>query len=201
MILIPLGMNCRPFQAQSVPHRRLPSSLKILRRTLLKVMWKTVRARLTPTRRRRPEAKMLSKRNISARQVEANRGNARRSTGPKSARGKAQSRRNSLRHGLTASAVLFGVDGVPTNSAVRRLWERLRNEVDHEDKEVDSLIEEVATEWAHQLPAVELENNRWKSAVDDGSVGIRLRSLNRHRSRSQRTLLRLLERLRQKTLP
>jgi hypothetical protein len=144
---------------------------------------------------------VLSKRNISARQVEANRANAHRSTGPKSARGKAHSRRNPLRHGLTASAVLFGVDGVPTNSAVRRLWERLRNEVDHEDKEVDSLIEEVATEWAHQLLAVELENNLWKSAVDDGSVGIRLRSLNRHRSRSQRTLLRLLERLRQKTVP
>jgi hypothetical protein len=144
---------------------------------------------------------MLSKRKISARQVEANRANARRSTGPKSARGKAHSRRNSLRHGLAASAVLFGVDGVPTNSAVRRLWERLRNEFDHEDKEVDSLIEEVATEWAHQLLAVELESNLWKSAVDDGSVGIRLRSLNRHRSRSQRTLLRLLERLRQKTVP
>ena len=144
---------------------------------------------------------MLGKRNISPRRVEANRANARRSTGPKSARGKAHSRRNSLRHGLNSSAVLFGVDGVPTNPEVRRLWERLQNELDHEDQEVDPLIEEVATEWAHQLLAAELENNLWKSAVDDGSVAIRLRSLNRHRSRSQRTLLRLLERLRQKTVP
>jgi len=140
---------------------------------------------------------LKAKKNISVRQVKTNRANARRSTGPKSARGKAHSRRNSLRHWLTSSVVLFGVDRVPTNPEVRRLWERHLNELDSEDdNEVDSLIEKLATEWAHQLRAVELERNLSRSAVDDGSVGIRLRSLNRYRATNQRTLLGLLKRLR-----
>ena len=37
----------------------------------------------------------------SNRQIEANRGNAKRSTGPKSEEGKTRSSRNSLRHGLS----------------------------------------------------------------------------------------------------
>ena len=41
-----------------------------------------------------------------------------------------------------------------------------------------------------------LGKNLWKSGVDDGSVGIRLRSLNRYRATNQRTLLSLLKRLR-----
>ncbi len=42
----------------------------------------------------------------SLRQLEANRQNARRSTGPRTDEGKRQSRRNALRHGLTAETVI-----------------------------------------------------------------------------------------------
>ena len=42
----------------------------------------------------------------SYRQIEANRGNALRSTGPKTEPGKQASRRNALRHGLTAETVI-----------------------------------------------------------------------------------------------
>lgn len=42
----------------------------------------------------------------SLKQIEANRRNARASTGPKSSEGKARSRRNALRHGLTAETVI-----------------------------------------------------------------------------------------------
>ena len=42
----------------------------------------------------------------SARQIAANRRNAAKSTGPKSAKGKERSRRNALRHGLTAETVI-----------------------------------------------------------------------------------------------
>ncbi|MCP3409923.1 hypothetical protein [Bradyrhizobium sp. CCGB01] len=41
----------------------------------------------------------------SIRQIEANRSNARRSTGPKTAGGKARSSQNALRHGLARSAI------------------------------------------------------------------------------------------------
>jgi hypothetical protein len=42
----------------------------------------------------------------SARQIAANRRNAAKSTGPKSAQGKGRSRRNAFRHGLTAETVI-----------------------------------------------------------------------------------------------
>jgi hypothetical protein len=46
----------------------------------------------------------------SFRQIEANRRNALRSTGPKTAEGKRESRRNAFRHGLTAETVIDGLE-------------------------------------------------------------------------------------------
>jgi hypothetical protein len=46
----------------------------------------------------------------SFRQIEANRTNAFRSTGPRTEEGKRQSRRNALRHGLTAETVIDGLE-------------------------------------------------------------------------------------------
>src|SRR3989440_13070216 len=43
-------------------------------------------------------------------QIEANRRNARRSTGPISAEGKLRSRRNAVRHGLTAETVIGALE-------------------------------------------------------------------------------------------
>ena len=42
----------------------------------------------------------------SLRQIEANRRNARSGTGPRTEHGKKQSRRNAVRHGLTAETVI-----------------------------------------------------------------------------------------------
>ncbi|MFK4538450.1 hypothetical protein ABIA00_006633 [Bradyrhizobium ottawaense] len=52
----------------------------------------------------------------SIRQIEANRSNAKRSTGPKTAAGKTRSSRNALRHGLARSAIGDAVEA--TNLAV-----------------------------------------------------------------------------------
>jgi hypothetical protein len=46
----------------------------------------------------------------SFRQIEANQRNAHRSTGPRTEEGKRQSRRNALRHGLTAETVIDGLE-------------------------------------------------------------------------------------------
>src|SRR4051812_10345245 len=43
-------------------------------------------------------------------QIEANRRNARRSTGPNTAEGKLRSRRNAVRHGLTAETVIGALE-------------------------------------------------------------------------------------------
>ena len=46
----------------------------------------------------------------SFRQIEANRRNAHKSTGPTSEEGKQQSRRNAVRHGLTAETVIGALE-------------------------------------------------------------------------------------------
>jgi hypothetical protein len=48
----------------------------------------------------------------SFRQIEANRGNALRSTGPRTADGKRRSRRNAVRHGLTAETVVVALEDI-----------------------------------------------------------------------------------------
>jgi len=50
---------------------------------------------------------METKRPISARKLQANRNNAKRSTGPRSERGKAASRKNALKHGILSYFVDF----------------------------------------------------------------------------------------------
>jgi hypothetical protein len=47
---------------------------------------------------------------VSQRQLEANRANAKRSTGPKSASGKARSRLNAVTHGLTSRQLIVGAE-------------------------------------------------------------------------------------------
>jgi len=56
-------------------------------------------------------------------QVAANRRNARMSTGPKTASGKAQSRRNALVHGLTARVLLDDEDPEGFEALRQSLWE------------------------------------------------------------------------------
>src|SRR5262245_938819 len=61
----------------------------------------------------------------SEKQVVANRANARRSTGPKTETGKALSRMNAYRHGLTARAIVIGGED-PKD------FEKLRAELEEE---------------------------------------------------------------------
>src|SRR6516164_3919707 len=53
----------------------------------------------------------------SYRQIEANRRNASKSTGPRTEAGKQQSRRNSLRHGLTAETIIRSLEDAEDYSA------------------------------------------------------------------------------------
>jgi hypothetical protein len=61
----------------------------------------------------------------SEKQVQANRANAKRSTGPKTEPGKALSRRNAYKHGLTAQTIVIG-DEDP------KAFDRLRAELEEE---------------------------------------------------------------------
>ena len=57
---------------------------------------------------------------VSNRQLEANRANARKSSGPKTKKGKARSSRNSTTHGLTASEILIGGENPHEFEQLRR---------------------------------------------------------------------------------
>ena len=74
-------------------------------------------------------------------QIEANRRNARKSTGPKTETGKAAASRNALRHGL-ASPQLILFDEKPED--FERLWEDLRTAYGPADAVEDGLVERIA---------------------------------------------------------
>ena len=74
-------------------------------------------------------------------QINANRRNAQKSTGPKTEEGKAQSRRNGLQHGLTAkTCMLTGEDP----DGLLDLLEELREKFNPQDTDEDFLVERMA---------------------------------------------------------
>ena len=81
----------------------------------------------------------------SAKQLAANRANAKRSTGPKTERGKARSRMNAWKHGLTAEdVVLFHEDPNDFNELRAELWEQHQPRPGMESMTVERLA---ALEW------------------------------------------------------
>jgi hypothetical protein len=63
----------------------------------------------------------------SEKQISANRRNATKSTGPKTNNGKLQSRRNAMRHGLTATTVVTAIEDVDE-------FERFGRSTGHDDQ-------------------------------------------------------------------
>lgn len=129
---------------------------------------------------------------ISQGKLDANRANAAKGTGPRTARGKAHSRRNAIKHGLTSATVLFRSDGAPDDSELRQLWENLHTKFGTGDATTDALINNVVAEWAHQIEAVKLEQSSSESDIPLADPGIGLASFHRHVRKSQRSLLRTL---------
>jgi hypothetical protein len=74
-------------------------------------------------------------------QIDANRINAQKSTGPKTPEGKAKSRRNALQHGLTAKSCMLA-DEDPDD--LLDLTEEIREKFNPQDTDEDFLIERMA---------------------------------------------------------
>ena len=82
---------------------------------------------------------------ISPRKLEANRRNAQRSTGPRTEEGKSQSRRNALKHGILASAVLIAEgEGAEDSSEFEELLENLHRDRSPVGALEDMLVERIA---------------------------------------------------------
>jgi len=80
---------------------------------------------------------------VSNRKVQANRQNALKSTGPKTSRGKAFSRRNALTHGVfatdTANFLAHGEDRVEYAKLLKRLWDQYQPVGIAEELEVERI--------------------------------------------------------------
>lgn len=86
------------------------------------------------------------KRDISEGRLRANRANAKKSTGPKTARGKRHSSFNSITHGMLARKVMFSANG-KLNEDVHRIFESLREHFRCEDIVTELLVELLATDY------------------------------------------------------
>jgi hypothetical protein len=130
---------------------------------------------------------------VSEARLHANRENAKKSTGPKTARGKAYSRRNALKHGLLAKSVMFHPDGTRMNEDLHQLWDELHEKYGEGDVIADLRIQTVIVECWRQGKALKHEA---KSIEDVGifySKG--LGNFQRYRTASQRALEKNLEEL------
>src|SRR5437867_4182576 len=84
------------------------------------------KSRLKPKSLRRPTRAPKKRHKISPRKLSANRANSKKSTGPKTPRGKQQSSQNSLKHGLCSQSPRLPNECGPTyNTFVEELREDL----------------------------------------------------------------------------
>lgn len=130
---------------------------------------------------------------LSAARIRANRNNAKKSTGPKTERGKAYSRRNALKHGLLAKAVLFSADGSPINEELHDLWDGLRHKYGAGDVRTDLLLEGVLVESWRQRMALRFEMKWFDEATWHFGPQGNMANLQRYRIASQHALLKNLE--------
>ena len=100
----------------------------------------------------------------STKQVEANRSNALRSTGPRTAEGKACSSRNSLAHGLTAQEIVIPGEDVV---AYREFEQRLIDDLQPNGPcELDLVERLVATYWRlRRIPRFEAALMAWREHI------------------------------------
>ncbi len=131
---------------------------------------------------------------ISEARLRANRENAKKSTGPKTSRGKAYSRRNALKHGLLIKRILFSSDGTPINAELHDLWESVQEKYGKGDVRTDLLLENLVVEWWRQRQALDIEIHFLNNSPLDkfSSIGI-MPNLQRYRTASQRAFLKNLE--------
>ena len=134
---------------------------------------------------------------VSERKLQANRANAKKSSGPRTPQGKAWSRRNAVTHGLSSKAALFRSDQTPIDPELQAIWENLQERYAPEDGRTDpELVHRIVIEWSHQRTAAELEESCFRNAFDDSGADESLWKLQRYRTTSHRNLLKDLARLR-----
>lgn len=133
-----------------------------------------------------------------SRRVAANRANAKKSTGPRTARGKAISRFNATRHGLLSRKTLFHGSGQPVDESLQALMEGLREKYGTGDITLELLLETTVVDYYRNAKALEHENRLFSTRWSFAQQG-EMPCLQRYVTASRNALLKdlqLLEQLR-----
>jgi len=141
---------------------------------------------------------------VSARKRAANRNNSKKSTGPKTARGKANSRFNALKHGLCAKRILSSPHHELLDPSLLRLLEDLQEQYGRDHILVQLLLESIVTDYWRQAQGLKFEVQFLNES--DAHFGPKggMANLQRYLNNSQRALLKhfeMLEKLRSQPSP
>jgi hypothetical protein len=126
---------------------------------------------------------------VSPRKLQANRENAKKSTGPTTPRGKRYSSFNALKHGLLARKVMFAPDGKLLDAGLQRLFESLHDRYSTGDLGDELLLELAVTDYWRLQKAMEYER---KSDYPFNPILLRYVSTNRRALDKSLQLLREL---------
>ncbi len=107
------------------------------------------------------------KRPASERRIQANRRNARRSTGPKTERGKRAVARNAIQHGVLAREVVITAgDGEESLEEFHDLVKRLCECYDPVGVVEESLVQDIANCWWRKARVIRAENGELRKQLD-----------------------------------
>jgi len=116
------------------------------------------------------------RRPVSERKIQANRRNALRSTGPKTARGKRTVARNAIKHGLLAlEVVITAGDGKESLEQFHGLVERLCEYYEPLGVVEESLVQTIAVCWWRKARVIRAENGEIRKRLDTRAVDRALR--------------------------
>lgn len=114
---------------------------------------------------------------VSERRIQANRKNALRSTGPKTARGKQIVGRNAIKHGILAREVVITAgDGKENPEEFHDLVERLGEHYQPVGVVEELLVEKIATCWWRQSRVLRAENGEIRKRLDTVGMDVLLRN-------------------------
>jgi len=117
------------------------------------------------------------KRPVSERKIQANRRNALRSSGPKTARGKRTVARNAIKHGFLAQEVVITAgDGKENLEEFHAMVERLWEYYEPVGVVEEILVQRIATCWWRLARAIRAENGEIRQRLDTLEVDRALRN-------------------------
>lgn len=124
-----------------------------------------------------PSPNPSGKRSVSERKIQANRRNALRSTGPRTARGKRIVSQNPIKHGLLAREVVITAgDGTESSAEFYTLLASLRDCYEPVGVVEDSLVQTIATCWWRKARVIRAENGEIRKQLDTVVVDQAFRS-------------------------